>query len=171
MRIPGITVDTHFGRLVRRWRWTALEDPVKVEFAIGDLIERKEWTLLSHRVIFHGRRVCHAKKPDCEHCALAPLCPSAGLAAERMIPGAKPTPSRAQKAKAAAAIAGCLGSTSAGFAPESVRTVARKVEGTIRAMCARKSRSISHGSWSGTRRKLSLTRARAGMTPLPPAPW
>jgi endonuclease-3 len=60
--IPGITVDTHFGRLVRRWRWTELEDPVKVEFAIGDLIERKEWTLLSHRVIFHGRRVCHAKK-------------------------------------------------------------------------------------------------------------
>ena len=61
--IPGITVDTHFGRLVRRWRWTAEEDPVKVEHAVGELIERSEWTLLSHRVIFHGRRVCHAKKP------------------------------------------------------------------------------------------------------------
>ncbi len=63
--IPGITVDTHFGRLVRRWRWTAAEDPVKVEHAVGELIERKEWTLLSHRVIFHGRRVCHARKPAC----------------------------------------------------------------------------------------------------------
>jgi endonuclease-3 len=76
--IPGITVDTHFGRLVRRWRWTTLEDPVKVEFAIGDLIERKEWTLLSHRVIFHGRRVCHAKKPACGICVLAKDCPSFG---------------------------------------------------------------------------------------------
>ena len=77
--IPGITVDTHFGRLVRRWRWTELEDPVKVEFAIGELIERKEWTLLSHRVIFHGRRVCHAKKPACGVCVLAKDCPSFGL--------------------------------------------------------------------------------------------
>ncbi len=76
--VPGITVDTHFGRLVRRWRWTELEDPVKVEFAIGELIERKEWTLLSHRVIFHGRRVCHAKKPACGVCALAKDCPSFG---------------------------------------------------------------------------------------------
>ncbi|WP_238390908.1 MULTISPECIES: endonuclease III [unclassified Mycolicibacterium] len=77
--IPGITVDTHFGRLVRRWRWTAEEDPVKVEFAIGELIERKEWTLLSHRVIFHGRRVCHARKPACGVCVLAKDCPSFGL--------------------------------------------------------------------------------------------
>jgi endonuclease-3 len=76
--IPDITVDTHFGRLVRRWRWTAEEDPVKVEFAIGELIERKEWTLLSHRVIFHGRRVCHAKKPACGVCVLAKDCPSFG---------------------------------------------------------------------------------------------
>jgi endonuclease-3 len=76
--IPGITVDTHFGRLVRRWRWTTLEDPVKVEFAIGELIDRKEWTLLSHRVIFHGRRVCHAKKPACGVCVLAKDCPSFG---------------------------------------------------------------------------------------------
>jgi endonuclease-3 len=77
--IPGITVDTHFGRLVRRWRWTELEDPVKVEAAIGELIPRKEWTLLSHRVIFHGRRVCHAKKPACGVCVLAKDCPSFGL--------------------------------------------------------------------------------------------
>src|SRR6201997_2880211 len=76
---PGITVDTHFGRLVRRWRWTAEEDPVKVEHAIGELIERSEWTLLSHRVIFRGRRVCHARKPACGVCVLAKDCPSFGL--------------------------------------------------------------------------------------------
>jgi endonuclease-3 len=77
--IPGITVDTHFGRLVRRWRWTSLEDPVKVEHAVGELIDRSEWTLLSHRVIFHGRRVCHARKPACGVCVLAKDCPSYGL--------------------------------------------------------------------------------------------
>ena len=77
--IPGITVDTHFGRLVRRWRWTAEEDPVKVEHAVGELIERSEWTMLSHRVIFHGRRVCHARKPACGVCVLAKDCPSFGL--------------------------------------------------------------------------------------------
>lgn len=77
--VPGITVDTHFGRLVRRWGWTAEEDPVKVEHAIGELIERKEWTLLSHRVIFHGRRVCHSRKPACGVCVLAKDCPSFGL--------------------------------------------------------------------------------------------
>ncbi|MET8318153.1 endonuclease III [Rhodococcus erythropolis] len=77
--IPGITVDTHFGRLVRRWKWTEEEDAVKVEHAVGALIERKEWTLLSHRVIFHGRRVCHARKPACGVCVLAKDCPSCGL--------------------------------------------------------------------------------------------
>ena len=76
--IPGITVDTHFGRLVRRWRWTEETDPVKVEHAVGELIERSEWTLLSHRVIFHGRRVCHARKPACGVCVLAKDCPSYG---------------------------------------------------------------------------------------------
>jgi endonuclease-3 len=77
--VPGITVDTHFGRLVRRWQWTVEEDPVKVEHAVGELIERKEWTLLSHRVIFHGRRVCHARKPACGVCVLAKDCPSFGI--------------------------------------------------------------------------------------------
>jgi len=77
--IPGITVDTHFGRLVRRWHWTAEEDPVKVEHAVGELIEHREWTMLSHRVIFHGRRVCHARKPACGACLLAKDCPSFGL--------------------------------------------------------------------------------------------
>ncbi|MBV9515194.1 MAG: endonuclease III [Mycobacteriaceae bacterium] len=77
--VPGITVDTHFGRLVRRWRWTEETDPVKVEKAVGELIERSEWTLLSHRVIFHGRRVCHSRRPACGVCVLARDCPSFGL--------------------------------------------------------------------------------------------
>lgn len=76
--VPGITVDTHFGRLVRRWGWTTEEDPVKVEHAIGELIPRKEWTVLSHRIVFHGRRVCHAKRPACGVCVLAKDCPSYG---------------------------------------------------------------------------------------------
>lgn len=76
--VPGITVDTHFGRLVRRWGWTSSEDPVKVEHEVGALFPRKEWTMLSHRVIFHGRRVCHARKPACGACPLAGDCPSYG---------------------------------------------------------------------------------------------
>jgi endonuclease-3 len=77
--IPGITVDTHFGRLARRWRWTAETDPVKVEHAVGALIPKKDWTLLSHRVIWHGRRVCHSRTPACGACAIARLCPSFGI--------------------------------------------------------------------------------------------
>ncbi|WP_236790799.1 endonuclease III [Amycolatopsis sp. GM8] len=75
---PGITVDTHFGRLSRRWGWTSEEDPVKVEHAVGELIPRKDWTPLSNRVIFHGRRVCHSRKPACGACPLAKDCPSFG---------------------------------------------------------------------------------------------
>ena len=66
--VPGITVDTHFQRLVGRWQWTDETDPVKIEHAVGALIERREWTMLSHRMIFHGRRVCHARKPACGAC-------------------------------------------------------------------------------------------------------
>ncbi len=76
--VPGITVDTHFGRLVRRWRWTASTDPVKVEHEVGALIPKRDWTILSHRVIWHGRRVCHSRKPACGACAIARLCPSFG---------------------------------------------------------------------------------------------
>jgi endonuclease-3 len=76
--VPGLTVDTHFGRLVRRWGWTEQQDPVKVEQEVGELIARREWTMLSHRVIYHGRRVCHAKKPACGVCMLAAQCPSYG---------------------------------------------------------------------------------------------
>ncbi|TCN39236.1 DNA-(apurinic or apyrimidinic site) lyase /endonuclease III [Kribbella orskensis] len=76
--VPGITVDTHFGRLVRRFGWTEETDPVKVEHIIGDLFPKKDWTMLSHRLIFHGRRRCHAKKPACGACPIAQWCPSYG---------------------------------------------------------------------------------------------
>ncbi|MEO6886972.1 MAG: endonuclease III [Jatrophihabitantaceae bacterium] len=76
--VPGITVDTHFGRLARRWGWTDETDPVKVELVINALIPKKDWTVLSHRVIWHGRRVCHSRRPACGACAIAPLCPSFG---------------------------------------------------------------------------------------------
>ena len=76
--IPGITVDTHFGRLARRLGWTEETDPVKVEHAIGALFPRRDWTLLSHHLIWHGRRVCHAKKPACGACPVARWCPSYG---------------------------------------------------------------------------------------------
>ena len=76
--VPGLTVDTHFGRLSRRLGWTAETDPVKVEFAIMELIPKSEWTMLSHRLIWHGRRVCFARKPDCAGCGVARLCPSRG---------------------------------------------------------------------------------------------
>jgi len=75
---PGITVDTHVGRLARRFGWTAETDPVKVEHAVGDLFPRRDWTLLSHLLIFHGRRTCHAKKPACGACPLDRVCPAYG---------------------------------------------------------------------------------------------
>ena len=77
--VPGLTVDTHFGRLVRRFGWTELDDPVKVEAAVAELLPKAEWTMFSHRVIFHGRRVCHSRKPACGACGVAALCPSYGL--------------------------------------------------------------------------------------------
>jgi endonuclease-3 len=76
--IPGLTVDTHFGRLVQRFGWTDETDPVKVEAAVADLLPAREWTDFSHRVIFHGRRVCHSRTPACGACAIAALCPSFG---------------------------------------------------------------------------------------------
>ncbi|MFJ5174907.1 endonuclease III [Streptomyces griseoviridis] len=75
---PGITVDTHFQRLVRRWQWTAETEPDKIEAAVGALFPKSDWTMLSHHVIFHGRRICHARKPACGACPIAPLCPAYG---------------------------------------------------------------------------------------------
>ena len=76
--VPGITVDTHVGRLVRRFGWTEEEDPVKVEHEVGALFMRRDWTMLSHVLIFHGRRTCHAKRPACGACPVARLCPAFG---------------------------------------------------------------------------------------------
>lgn len=87
--IPGITVDTHFGRLSRRFAWTEQTDPVKVEHEVGELFPRQEWTMLSHRVIFHGRRVCHSRTPACGACTLAPLCPSFGIGVTDPVSAAK----------------------------------------------------------------------------------
>jgi endonuclease III len=76
--VPGITVDTHFGRLIRRLGWTEETDPVKAEHAVGALFPKRDWTMLSHHLIWHGRRVCHAKKPACGACTVARWCPSYG---------------------------------------------------------------------------------------------
>ncbi|MGO1973521.1 MAG: endonuclease III [Propionibacteriaceae bacterium] len=76
--VPGITVDTHFGRLVRRFGWTTQTDPDKVEAEIGTLFPAKDWTQLCHHVIWHGRRRCHARNPACGACPLATKCPAFG---------------------------------------------------------------------------------------------
>lgn len=76
--VPGITVDTHFGRLARRFGWTTLTDPDKVEAAVGALFPRKDWTQLCHNVIWHGRRRCHARNPACGACPVAAKCPAFG---------------------------------------------------------------------------------------------
>ena len=77
--VPGLTVDTHFGRLARRFGWTDSDDPVQVETDVGDLFPKREWTVLSHRLIFHGRRTCHARRPACGACPLTRLCPAYGI--------------------------------------------------------------------------------------------
>ena len=76
--VPGITVDTHFGRLVRRFGWTTNTDPVKVEHDVMAMFPPKDWTMLSHVIVWHGRRRCHAKKPACGACPLEKLCPAFG---------------------------------------------------------------------------------------------
>ncbi len=76
--VPGITVDTHFGRLARRFGWTEQTDPEKVEAELMVLVPKKDWTLMSHRVIWHGRRRCHARRPACGACPVARWCPAFG---------------------------------------------------------------------------------------------
>lgn len=77
--VPGIAVDTHVGRLARRFGWTEESAPEKVEEDLMQLFPPSEWTDLSHRMILHGRRVCHARKPSCDACPLATLCPASTL--------------------------------------------------------------------------------------------
>ena len=79
--VPGITVDTHFARLVRRFEWiddATAKDAVRIEHAVGALFPKSDWTMLSHRLIWHGRRRCHARKPACGACPLARTCPAFG---------------------------------------------------------------------------------------------
>jgi endonuclease-3 len=117
--VPGITVDTHFRRLTNRFGWVTEDDPVKIEFLVADLIEKRDWTMLSHRVIFHGRRVCHARKPACGACTLAPMCPSYGTgpteaaAAAKLLKGP-----RARELAVAAGVDPSLVPASAVVAPE-----------------------------------------------------
>lgn len=75
--IPGLTVDTHFGRLMQRLGLTGESTPVKIERDIAQLVLEEEWTVFSHRVIFHGRQVCHARTPECDACVLWDMCPAA----------------------------------------------------------------------------------------------
>ena len=75
--IPGLTVDTHFGRLMQRLGLTRETTPVKIERDIAKLVPEEEWTMFSHRVIFHGRQVCHARTPECDACVLWDMCPAA----------------------------------------------------------------------------------------------
>lgn len=75
--IPGLTVDTHFSRLMQRLGLTGEKTPVKIERDIAKLVPEEEWTMFSHRVIFHGRQVCHARTPECEACVLRDMCPAA----------------------------------------------------------------------------------------------
>ncbi len=77
--VPGIPVDTHVGRLSQRMGLTGQTDPERIEQDLAGLIPKKEWTAFGHRMIYHGRQVCHARKPLCDGCALAPLCPRLGL--------------------------------------------------------------------------------------------
>lgn len=75
--IVGFVVDTHIGRLARRFGWTTSEDPVKIEQDLMRIIPQQDWLDLSHMLIYHGRAICTARKPACAACALAELCPSA----------------------------------------------------------------------------------------------
>ena len=101
----GVVVDTHVSRLAPRLGLTRHSDPVKIEEDLMRLVPRDQWSIFAHRLIWHGRRVCHARKPDCEHCLLAPHCPSAGLGAAparaRGAAGGKRKPTRADRARAA----------------------------------------------------------------------
>lgn len=72
----GVVVDTHVGRLANRLRLTSETDPVKVEQALMKLVQRDDWAVFSHLLIWHGRRRCFARKPDCQGCELRTLCPS-----------------------------------------------------------------------------------------------
>jgi endonuclease-3 len=75
----GVVVDTHVGRLAVRLGLTRQIDPVKAEQDLMALVDQKDWTMLAHVLIFHGRRVCFARSPKCPLCTLAAICPSSTI--------------------------------------------------------------------------------------------
>jgi endonuclease-3 len=77
--VPGITVDTHVARLSQRMGLTTHAAADKIERDLMELIPQKDWTMFSHRMIFHGRQVCHARKPQCTTCILNKVCPKIGV--------------------------------------------------------------------------------------------
>lgn len=81
--IPGLVVDTHVGRLSNRLGFTNEKDPVKIEHALMPIVPREKWTVFSHWLILHGRRVCIARRPRCSICPLAPHCPRIGVTASQ----------------------------------------------------------------------------------------
>ena len=129
----GVVVDTHVSRLAPRLGLTSETEPVKIEQDLMRLVPRDQWSIFAHRVIWHGRRVCHAKKPDCDHCTLAPLCPSAALAGSSVAaPAASKSVKRRLGAVAAAAkLAGPVAASSKS------RDDKRKASGSGRAAATR----------------------------------
>jgi len=98
----GVIVDTHVTRLAARLGLSAETEPVKIELDLMKILPREQWTKFANGLIWHGRRVCDAKKPDCDHCSLAPVCPSAGIAV-KLVKVVKKKPAKATakpKAKA-----------------------------------------------------------------------
>jgi endonuclease-3 len=87
----GVVVDTHVQRIATRLHWTKQTDPIKIEQDLCKLLPRERWTMTSHLLIFHGRRICFARKPACETCGINDICPSA-FRAEKV--GRKPTRTR-----------------------------------------------------------------------------
>ncbi len=101
---PGIPVDTHVARLSRRMGLTVQKDPVKIERDLNELIPREQWSLFGHRMIFHGRQICHARKPLCEQCTLASLCPRVGVSDKPKQKRRTGKKKRKQKAPAASSV-------------------------------------------------------------------
>jgi endonuclease-3 len=138
----GIVVDTHVSRLAPRLGLTSHTDPAKIEQDLMQLIPRDQWSIFAHRVIWHGRRVCHAKKPDCDHCTLAPLCPSAGIAAQAAPGTAKSTRRRlGALAAAAKAPARAPGKRANGDPPPTRKSASPKSATPTRARSAREGRA------------------------------
>ncbi len=71
---PGLPVDTHVSRLANRIGFTTSTDPVKIEHELCNLVAQEDWCMLSHLLIFHGRRICNARKPTCRECPIADQC-------------------------------------------------------------------------------------------------